>query len=127
MTEEETVEILEVGQIEELPKDTMGVYVIDTETAHYLMDFDARRVTRFPRKRSLIDQHPMNVDTLEVHHLRKDYDAVELLDFQTIYLGQPMTLTLHEVNDDPSIATMRMTTIVRGIRKVDLSDKDAND
>jgi hypothetical protein len=119
---DEEIKILEVGQIEELLPGTEGIYTVETETASYIINLDNSTAARFPKDSDALNPHPQyDSSKLRVHALRRDREVVKLLAF-TIVLGEPMVLTLQSVSDDPEISTVRQTTLVRSIRKIDLSE-----
>lgn len=121
---DEEIEILEVGQIEELPHGTTGVYCVETETAVYVIDFDnyPMNLSRHPKEKEDVNPYPLGVVNLEVRQLRKDRQFVTLLGYSKIRLGEPMSLMLANVSGDVEIDTYRNTTIVRNIRKIELGE-----
>lgn len=123
---DEEIEILEVGQIEELPHGTTGVYRVETETAVYVINFDGNpmSVSRHPKEKHEINPYPVGTPRLEVKQLRKDRMFLTLLGYAKICLGEPMSLMVMSVGTlgDVGFTTYRNTTIVRNIRKIELGE-----
>jgi hypothetical protein len=85
--------------------------VVITETSRYLLDHALMSATRIPGGGGgAVDGLPAPV----LAHLRRDAEAVHLLEWPEPCVGEPMTLLLR-VRED-GVPTVRTTTIVREVR-----------
>lgn len=84
-----------------------------TETSAYLLDYDAMTATRLPGRGAGLDPQ-MGTEPL-LADLRRDAEAIALLEKPTLVVGQPMTLLLR-VRED-GITTVRRTTNIRAIKQ----------
>lgn len=87
--------------------DTDGVYLVETESASYVLDLAEGTSTRYPRA---------DVD-VESAQLRKDGEQVSLVAVARCALGEPLTLVL-VVSDEPGVVTVRESTLVQRIERV---------
>lgn len=96
------------ANIDTLPGDATGSWLVTTESSSYLLDLTGRTATRYPGAGS-------DTVSTSIAGLRRDADAIPLLGV-TCTVGKPMVLTLDLRGDD--ILTVRMTTIVRNLEPV---------
>jgi hypothetical protein len=83
-----------------------------TETSAYLIDLDAMTATRLPGDGAGADTSMPTPPLLA--DLRRDAEAIPLLNRPELVIGQPMTLLLNLVGDGIT-TTVRRTTNVREI------------
>ncbi len=91
-----------------------GRWQVTTETSTYLLDLDARLVTRVPDAGA---GTPDGLSGVSIASLRRDHEPIPLIELVRCEPGQPMRVLL-DVRED-GISTMRTTTTVRNIRKLD--------
>lgn len=87
--------------------DADGVYLVETESASYVLDLVEGTSTRYPQA---------DVD-VESAQLRKDGEQVPLLAVARCTLGEPLTLVL-AVSDEPDVITVRETTLVQRLERL---------
>lgn len=99
------------GDVETLPSDATGSWLVTTETSSYLLDLDAQTATRYPGTGTGNDMDHLVAD------LRRDADAIPLLGV-TCTVGKLMVLALDLRGD--GVLTARLTTAVTRIEPVPL-------
>lgn len=85
--------------------DAEGVYLVETESASYVLDLAEGTSTRYPQTESFTGP------------LRKDGVPVPLISVLRCALGAPLTLVL-VVSDEPDVVTVREATLVQRIERV---------
>jgi hypothetical protein len=92
---------------------TVGRWQVTTETSVYLLDLDAKRVTRVPDAGA---GPPPGLSPAPVASLRRDHESVPLLGLIKCAVGEPMRLLI-DIRGD-GVSTLRTTTIVRHLREL---------
>jgi hypothetical protein len=99
-----------------------GVWQVSTETSVYLLDLDARRVTRVPDAGA---GPPPGLTALPISSLRGDHQSVPLLELISCAMRRPMRMLIDLRRD--GICTLRTTTVVRQLRELTADDRLVRD
>lgn len=94
-----------------------GRWQVTTETSIYLLDLDAKRVTRVPDAGA---GPPAGFSPAAIAALRRDHESVPLLKLITCVVGEPMRMLIDLRRD--GVCTLRTTTVVRHLRELNAED-----
>lgn len=87
---------------------TVGRWQVTTETSVYLLDLNAKRVTRVPDAGA---GPPPGLSPAPIASLRRDNESVPLLELITCAIDEPMRMLIDIRRD--GVGTLRTTTVVR--------------
>lgn len=90
-----------------------GRWQVTTVTSVYLLDLDAKRVTRVPDAGA---GPPPGLSPAPIASLRRDHESVPLLELITCAIDEPMRMLIDVRRD--GVSTLRTTTVVRQLCKL---------
>lgn len=97
-----------------MPTPRTGLWQVTTETSLYLVDLDARLVTRVPDAGA---GTPPGSSPVAIASLRRDHEPVSLIELIECRLDRPLRMLLDIRRD--GVPTLRVSTHVRDLRELD--------
>lgn len=90
---------------------TSGMLDFTTETSRYIVDFDAKTITRTSGMGTgVVVDIPVETSTM-----RRDERPIKLVEVMEPEVGKPAELLVTGLSTDPDVGTVKVTTIVTSI------------